>query len=112
MEKFLLKQISGTKLQFRPSSSMGFTTNDNWIICVVRNYTPGNTQVDLSFVSVSKPEKEGWGEFTTTFIMTDIDIDITDEESVNEAIKNKAIVRTIEHLKSFNIGCDFEKDNF
>lgn len=112
MEKFLLKQNSGSKLQFRPSSMMGFTTGNNWVICVVRNYIPGSTQIDLSFVSDTKPTQDSWGEFTTTFTMTDMDIDISDETSVNEVITNQAVIRVIEHLKSFNNGCDFEQDNF
>ena len=111
-ERILLKQIKGTKLQFRPESQMGFTSGDNYVSVQVQSYVPGNSSVSLSFFAGAVPKPSSFGESSATFFLKTEDLLVGENGTVNPVIVEAATQAAIAHLKSFNIGSEFEVVQF
>lgn len=91
---------------------MGFTSGDNYVSVRVDSYLPSSTSVTLSFFSETHPHENSYGEFTTSFTMSNQDIDVLSNSTVNPSITSYATIAAIQHLKSFNSGCDFDEVQF
>lgn len=106
--KILISQTTGSNLQFRPESSMGFTTGNNHIIVSFSSYTPMNTHINLGFTEQEAPTLETYPEFNTSYTAPVSNPVAAEPYTVNPAIEAAVAEVVIDYLKSFNIGCEFE----
>lgn len=112
--QLLLKQTAGTKLKFTPESSMGFTSGENYVVVNIGAYSPSSTQVNLYFVEGPLAPSLSYQntKYSTSFTSQVSSISPSLDQSVESAIEEAMATSSIDHLKSFNSGCNFQVVDF